>query len=183
MLSLSEMRQFGSLCNASYGGDAQNIIAGAGQDGLENDRDFVLIPDGGGKKRPESATPIWIITTTLADTETLSLITANGQHATDVAGAGVADFDLKHSVGIANTSKVAGPVLLATGLSGGTTAKLVYRGPTLVLVGADVAIRFQDTFDLSASGTDTVDIQLMILWGGYGKEPTDEFALVEDSNE
>lgn len=180
MLSLSQMRQFGSLCNGSYGGDAQNIIAGAGQDGLENDRDFVLIPDAGGKKRPESATPVWIITTTLAAAATLSLVAANGQHATNVAGAGVADFDLKHSIG--GTGKVAGPVLLATGGGGGTTAKLVYRGPTLVLVGADVAIRFQDTFDLSAGSIDTVDIQLMILWGGYGKEPTDDDALVVDSN-
>ncbi len=180
MLSLSQMRQFGSLFNGSYGGDAQNIIAGGGQDGAENDRDWVLIPDGGGKKRPESATPVWTITTTLDATETLSLVAANGQHASDVSGTGAADFDLKHSVG--GTGKVTGPVVLAVGGGGGTTAKLVYRGPTLSLVGANVAIRFQDTFALSRAVTDTVDIQLTIIWGGYGKEPTDEFALVVDSN-
>lgn len=171
-LSKSEQRQFGEMMNASFGDDALAITAGAGQDGLENDGDFVAIPDAGGKKRPESATPVLVFTTDLDDTETLTLLAQNGQDASSAAGAGVADFDLGHSV----TSSV----LLATGLSGGTTVKGAHRGPTLNLVGANTHIRFQYTVDLSRAVTDTVNIQLMIVWGGYGLEPTD--AVVEDSN-
>ncbi len=172
MLSKSQMRQFGELCNASFGDETLAITSGAGQDGLENNGNFVLIPDAGGFKRPESATPILIFTTTLDLDETLILDAMNGQHATNVAGAGVADFDTGHSI--------TAPATLATGLSGGTTALGTFRGPTLNLVGADVAIRFQYTLTLSRGATDVVSVQLVILWGGYGLEPTT--ALQIDSN-
>ncbi len=172
MLSKAQQRQFGDLCNASFGDPALTITSGAGQDGLENDGNFVPIPDAGGKTRPESATPIIVFTTDLDAAETLILNALNGQDAADGAGTGVADFDTDHSV--------SADVLLATGGGGGTTVTGGFRGPTLSLVGARTHIRFQYTLTLSRGATDTVNAQLAILWGGYGEEPT--ITIVEDSN-
>lgn len=174
MLSKSQQRQFGELCNVSFGDDALAIIAGAGQDGLENDGLFVPIPTGN-IARPESATPLLVFATTLAAAATLTLNKLNGRDATDAAGAGAADFD----TGVQG-HEITSAVLLATGGGGGTTAKAGFRGPTLNLVGARTHIQFQYTLSLSAGSIDTVDVQLAILWGGHGVEPT--LALIEDSN-
>lgn len=172
MLSKTQERQFGELGNFSYAGAALSITAGAGQDGLEQNTPWVLIPDGGGKKRPLSAVLGLVFTSDLDDTETLSLVEMNGQHASDASGTDAEDFDTEHSIIV--------PVVLATGLSGGTTATGGFRSPTLNLVGADVAIRFQWTVDLSRGATDTVVVNPVILWGGYSLEPTD--AVVADAN-
>lgn len=174
MLSKSQQRQIGELLNASFGDVALAITAGAGQDGLENNGLFVPIPTGN-ISRPESAVPILLFDADLDDTETLTLKKLNGQDATDAAGAGAADFD----TGVQG-HEITSDVLLATGGSGGTTARGAFRGPTLSLVGARTHIRFQYTVDLSRAVTDTVQLQLVIVWGGHGVEPT--LALIEDSN-
>ena len=174
MLSKAQQRQFGDLCNASFGDVALAIIAGAGQDGLENDGLFVPIPTAT-ISRPESAVPIIVFTTTLAAAATLTLNKLNGRDATDAAGAGAADFD----TGVQG-HEITSDVLLATGGGGGTTVNGGFRGPTLNLVGARTHIQIQYTLSLSAGSIDTLDAQLVILWGGFGVEPT--LAVIEDSN-
>jgi hypothetical protein len=174
MLSKSQQRQFGELCNASFGDDPLAITAGAGQDGLENDGLFVPIPTAT-IARPESAVPILVYKATLADTVTLTLNALNGRDATDAAGAGAADFDTG-----SQGHQITSAVLLATGKSGGTVIRGAFRGPTLSLVGARTHIQFQYTLSLSSGSLDLLAVQLMILWGGFGVEPT--LALVEDSN-
>lgn len=175
MLSKSQQRQIGELLNASFGDAALAITSGAGQDGVENTPAFFVPIPTGRIARPESAVPILVFTTDLDAAETLILNTLNGRDATSAAGAGAADFD----TGVQGHEIIA-DVLLATGGGGGTTVRGGFRGPTLNLVGARTHIQFQYKVTLSRGSIDTVNLQLVIVWGGHGVEPT--LAVIEDSN-
>ncbi len=175
MLSKAQQRQFGDLCNASFGDVPLSITSGAGQDGLENTPSFFVPIPTATIARPESAVPILVFTTDLDDLETLILNALNGRDATDAAGTGAADFDTG-----AQGHEITSPVVLATGKTSGTTVKGGFRGPTLNLVGARTHVSFQYTLTLSRGSIDTMVAQLFILWGGYGVEPT--LSVVEDSN-
>ena len=175
MLSKSQQRQFGNLCNGSRGDAALAFTAGDGDDGVEQTPAFFVPIPTVTISRPESAVFFLVYTATLAVGVTLTLNTVTGRDATDAAGAGAADFDTG-----AQGHEITNDVLLATGGSGGTTASGAFRGPTLNLVGARTHVSFQYKLSISSGSIDTAAVQVAILWGGYGVEPT--LALVEDSN-
>lgn len=157
MGGISRYRNIGAHLRGAQIHDAEVITAGAGNDNVEINGNYID-RIGSNQGLPLSGVLLISFKAVLAEDKTLS-IAANLQDAVDVGGTGVADF----GNAIANA-------VVATGGSGGTTERGVVE-LDVDLSAARGFIRDQITADLSAANTDTVAISAVLVLGGDNKAP------------
>lgn len=120
-----------------------HIIAAAGQDGLENNGAWIPVDNRFGVRYGI----LWRTTLAAAETFTLSF---NLQDATDASGTGAADFGTAYPATVQAT--------------GALTNQLGVTYLDKTLTDARTHIRVQYTGDLSAGATDTLDMQVFMLF-------------------
>lgn len=149
---ISEERNIGALVETVFALTNTDVTAAGAGDGVEVTSNWV------DRSRRLSCVLSIQFSAVLAEGETLS-IAANMQDATDIAGAGAADYE--PSIGdfaFANA-------VVATGGSGGSTEE----GTVEIDVSLGSARQFiagQVTPDLSAGATDTAEIQAQFILAG-----------------
>ncbi len=137
--------------------DSETITAGAGNDNVEVDGNWVDRV-GANQRLPLCGKLLISFTAVLDAAETLS-IAANLQDATDSAGAGAADY----GNALANA-------VVATGGGGGTTERGVVE-LDVDLSAARQFLRSQVTADLSRANTDTVALSIVFVAAGDRQAP------------
>lgn len=169
MSGIAQVLDIAALLAAEPAFDPLAITAAAGQDGVEQDGtsvDRFDIQQNAAldtRRRGLSAALFIAVRTTLASAETLSLI-ANAQDSPDDSV--FTDFDHRASAQpptIALPTLTVGPGVL-------TNARDVLK-QQYDLTGANRFLRCQFTADLSASGTDTVDVWGLWVFGGAQSNP------------
>lgn len=162
MSGLDLQRNIGALFTGLFSDIIAVTAAGAG-DNTEASGAWI---DRGGF---ESAKITIIGQTTLAEDETLAIVAANMQDASDSSGTDAADYGTAYAPSAETVTN--------TGGSGGSTEDVAIEFD-VDLVGADEFVRFQVTPNMSASATDTATLQVAIHLGGNRTEPS-SVALAE----
>jgi hypothetical protein len=149
-MSMGLFRDIGAWIKGYLARIPETITAGAGNDGVEVSGPWINVANLPG----HGAVALLVWSATLAEDETLSLA-ANLQDATDSGGTGAADF----GTALANA-------VVATGPTGGGTVNGVTEMRIPEFNGNRGYVRLQSTADLSATGTDTVDVAAILVVGG-----------------
>jgi hypothetical protein len=159
-MSLGMMRDIGAWITGYLCRIPETITAGAGNDGSEVDGPWINVKgtDGEGIEAHGAAVLLcW--SATLADTETLTVGPMNLQDATDISGTGAADFGPTTAAAVVATA------------SGAQTLNGVTMHKVKEFNGNRGYVRLQSTVDLSATGTDTVDVAAILVLGGSAELP------------
>lgn len=151
-MSLSRERDIGSYITARFADQIDAVAAGTG-DATESSGPYTQRPDGA-----QSCKLVIAWEAVLTEAKTLSLA-VNIQDASASDGTGVGDF------GTALAATV-----VATGGSGGSTVQGVTE-LDFNLAGAKEYLRSQITPDLNHSGTDTLRLSAVWIFGGTASLP------------
>ena len=158
---MNVMRDIGAFLKAATARAIETITAGAGNDNVAVNGPWIDL--SAMKERPHSAKIIFFGAATLAATETLKLILAKLQDATDGSGTGAADISGEALAGV--------PITLATGPGGGGTVNFIQSYDIVNLAQARQAVRLVSTVDLSRANTDTTTVAALMVLGGFDKVP------------
>ncbi len=150
-MSWGQTKDMGAYMAPEHAGVAVSVTAGGAGDATEVNGAWI------DTKEFESMEVLFDYTATLAEGETLSLA-ANIQDADDIAGTGAADVSTEYLTAMAAT-------VVATGDSAGSTETGVY-GMGVDLTKYRRYVRCQVTPDLSATATDTANLQGIAVFGG-----------------